>query len=371
MSTAFANAPLIAALREPTSTRDLSPRQWNDLLLRAREQGLLARLSVHLADRGLLSAAPAKAQAHMHAACIAVASSHTAVRFELNRVLRALTGVDAPIILLKGAAYLMAALPASRGRWVGDLDLMIPRGHLDEVERALMAKGWSPGEIDQYDQHYYRQWMHEIPPLQHPQRETPVDLHHTIAPLTSKVRPDADALLASSIALANPRLRVLGPADMVLHSTVHLFNDVVGKPLRDLFDLHDLLCHFSQRAGFWDELLARAELHRLGRPLHYMLRHTGRLLGTPIPAEVQRAAQAYAPAAWLAPIMDGLFAAQLLPRSSSRQGARVTLALWLLYLRTHWLRMPAPMLVRHLAIKAARRLRERFERKPKADEQAA
>ena len=74
-----------------------------------------------------------------------------------------------------------------------------------------------------------------------PPRETPLDIHHTIAPLTSRVGPNAEALLAASIPLSDPRLRILGPADMVLHSAVHLLNDEVGKPLRDLLDLHDLL----------------------------------------------------------------------------------------------------------------------------------
>lgn len=363
-----AHEPLIAALLDPGRVVALSPCEWNDLLLRARRGGLLARLGEELAGRGLLDKIPVKARAHVRAACIAAASAQTAVRFEINRVLRAVGKQDAPVILLKGAAYLMAGLPPARGRLIGDLDLMVPRARIIDVERALVAKGWAPAEMNDYDQRYYREWAHEIPPLQHPERETPLDIHHTIAPLTSRVHPDAGALIAASVPLADSRLRVLGPADMVLHSTVHLFNDEVGKPLRDLFDLRDLLIHFGAQEGFWDELLDRARLHGLGRPLYYMLRSNERLLGTRIPARATAAAAAWAPNASLRFVMDWLFTQYFLPGAPDRPRRAANIARFLLYLRAHWLRMPPLLLVRHLTIKAVRQVRERFERGPAKDD---
>jgi hypothetical protein len=364
MSVTSLREPLFCALFDTERMLSLGARAWNDLLLLGREHGLLARVGMQLIDRGQLDLAPPKARAQIRAACIAAESSQTAIRFEINRVVRALAKVDTPIILLKGAAYLMADLPPARGRFVGDLDLMVPQARIVEVERTLVAKGWAPAEAEEYYQRYYREWMHEIPPLQHPERETPVDLHHTIAPRTSRVSPDAEALLGASVSLASSRLRVLAPADMVLHSTVHLFNDEVGKPLRDLLDLHDLLCHFGARAEFWDELLSRARLHGLGRPLYYMLRHTQHLLGTPVPPEVNRRAATTAPAPLLNLLMDSLFAAAFAPEPSTHSRPGAGFARLLLYVRSHWLRMPPVLLMRHLAIKAMRRARQRFERQP-------
>jgi hypothetical protein len=356
--------PLIAALLAPEGVAALSPRAWNDLLWEARANGLLARLGVQLIDRGLIDSIPAKARAQVRAACIAAESSQTAVRFEINRLLRALGKQDTPVILLKGAAYMMAGLRPARGRLIGDVDLMVPREQINSVEQTLVAKGWVPADLDEYDQRYYRQWTHEIPPLQNPERETPLDIHHTIVPLTSRVRPNADALLAASVPLADPRLRVLGPADMVLHSAVHLFNDEVGKPLRDLFDLHDLLCHFGVRDGFWDDLVFRARLHGLGRSLYYMLRHTRRMLGTSVPLEAVRAADADAPGWFLNTVMDWLFLHRFLPEPLVKPRTGAGFAQWLYYVRSHWLRMPPLLLARHLTIKAVRRIRERTKRKP-------
>jgi hypothetical protein len=365
--TAARRVPLVSVLIDPSATLDMSGREWNDLLIAAREHALLPRLAVQLADAGLFERAPKKARSHMRAAGIGAESTHTAIRFEVSRVLRALAGIDAPVVLLKGAAYVMASLPPARGRFVGDLDFMVPRDRIDEVEEVLVRAGWAAADLDDYDQRYYREWAHEIPPLQHPERETPLDVHHTIVPLTSRVRPDAAALFAASVPLDDSRLRVLGPADMVLHSAVHLFNDDVGKPLRDLLDLDDLLLHFGSRPGFWDDLVARARLHGLGRPLYHMLRQRQRVLGRGVPPDVERAAAAWAPGPILNFAMDRLFAHRFACDRSDELRAGARFANWLLYVRSHWLRMPLPMLVRHLSVKALRRVGERFGRLPQEE----
>lgn len=349
---------LIRALNDPASVAGLPPAGWNVLLRQSRRHALNARLGHTLRHAGLWEAVPGKARSHLIASMIAAESTHTAVRFEVDRVLRALSGLDVPVVLMKGCAYVHAGLPPARGRFIGDVDLMVPRARIEAVEQRLLERGWAASDLDAYDQRYYREWTHEIPPMQHPERETPVDIHHTILPLTARARPDAAALLADALPLADARLSVLAPADMVLHSCVHLFNDEVGMPLRDLFDLHDLLRHFGERPGFWPELLARAERHGLQRPLHYMLRHCAAILGTPVPAEVQSAAARLGPSWPLRPLMDALFAQRFRVRDrDTAPGPVPATAEFLLYLRTHWLRMPAPMLTRHLAVKGWRRLR--------------
>ena len=349
---------LILSLLEPKSTLRLDARGWHRLLLLARQHGLLAKLDARLAALQLLDSVPDKARSQMHAARIATLSSQTAVRFEVNRVLRALRGSDIPILLMKGSAYLHAGLPPAAGRFVGDVDLMVPRGRIDEIERKLVEHGWVAADLDAYGQRYYREWAHEIPPLQHPERDTPLDIHHTISPLTSRVHPDAAAILSASVPLADARLRVMGPADMVLHSALHLVNDEVSMPLRDLFDLHDLLGHFSPLPGFWDDLLQRAELHGLQRVLYHLHWHTRDALGTEWPGAVSRAVTQWAPSPLVRPLLRRLLRAHFAPTDPDRPGAGKTIAETALYMRAHWLRMPPLLLARHLSIKAWKRLRQ-------------
>src|SRR5204863_7345991 len=105
------------------------------------------------------------------------------------------------------------------------------------------------------------------------------------------------------------------------HSTVHVSDDKVSNPLRDPFDLAVILRHFGQRAGFWEELLARAELHGLRRPLYHLLRHVQRVLETPIPSKIEEAARAGAPGPLTGFVMDWLFRHRLATRRTHNCGA--------------------------------------------------
>ena len=147
---------------------------------------------------------------------------------------------------------------------------------------------------------------------------------------------------------------------MVLHSAVHLFNQEMELGLRDLADLHDLLEHYSAERDFWHDLTARARLHGLERPLYYTLRHTARLLGTRIPPDIEREAGKAAPLPPVRWLMDRLMTEAFTVPLPGRTRAARSIALWLLYLRSHWLKMPPLLLLRHLTVKALRRWRDRF-----------
>ncbi len=114
-----------------------------------------------------------------------------------------------------------------------------------------------------------------------------------------------------------------------------------------------LLRQFADTRGFWDGLLERAGQIELGRPLHYALVFAARLLGTPVPPGVlARAAERFGPAGSVDRLMGTLVASVLDPDP----GFGTPLARWLLYVRSHWLRMPPRLLSPHLARNATRRL---------------
>jgi hypothetical protein len=340
---------LLKALSDPAATAMFGVEDWDLLLRLTRHTRLLGRLAACVDDLGLLEAIPEKVVEHFMAARVFVEQHQRTARWEINRIVRALEDIDVPITLLKGSAYILAGLPPARGRLLSDVDLLFPRDKLDSVEQALKAHGWESVKIEDYDQHYYRTWMHELPPLRHPERGMEVDIHHTILPLTSRLNPDPDKLLRNSIPLDNKRLRILHPVDMVLHATVHLFHDgefING--LRDLVDLADLLAHFGDLPGFWQQLVERARAQRLGRPLFYMLRCTQRCLDAKIPEGVLKDLRSDEPSWPVLRLMDVLVSRALIPDHPDYPQRRTALAKWLLYVRSHWLRMPPGLLFRHL-----------------------
>lgn len=330
---------------------------WDAVIRTARRAGLLPRLALVLRENGRLDAVPPRPGAHLEAALV-LSEKHAAdVRREIDNLVAALSGIVDRIVLLKGAAYLAAGLPPSRGRIFGDIDICVPRASLSVVEAMLGVFGWQPGSIHPYDDAYYRRWMHQIPPLVHRTRGSAVDVHHTIVPLTARPKVPADLLLQAARPVdANSKIAVLAPCDMVLHSATHLFNE--GEfvwAFRDLHDLDLLLRHFAAEQGFWSELIERAEILDLRRPLFYLLRYTARVFRTPVPEDALRRVEAFGPPAPLRPLMDTLLERALAPNLPLARDRWSPLALALLYGRGHYLRMPVHLLVPHLIRKAVRR----------------
>ena len=332
--------------------------EWNTVLGQSLNARLTPRLAQHLADLGALDPVPAPPRRHLEGALRLADRQAHQVRWELDCIARALKDVDSPIVVLKGAAYLLAGLPPSLGRIFSDVDIMVRQERLPQVESALFSAGWISEERDAYNDRYYREWMHEIPPMTHVQRQTMIDVHHTITPPTSRFRVDAEKLLQRVVAVdAQRRLFVLAPTDMVLHSAVHLFQEgEFSHGLRDLLDLNDLLAHFGRDPRFWPELLARARELGLGEPLYHALHHTSRLFGSAVPPPQQNELSTIKPGPVRRWMLDTLLRLALQPQHPSCDTWQSNSARWLLYVRSHHLRMPWYLVVPHLARKAWMRL---------------
>lgn len=347
------SALLLEVLRDLRRLADLDLSEWERLLRLARQANLLGRLVV-LVEAGMgLDQVPAEPRRHLCSARYLMDKQARSIRWEVECIRAALEPTGIPVVFLKGAAYLLADLPPARGRIFSDVDILVPRADIGRVEQALMMAGWHGSHHSAYDERYYRQWMHEIPPLRHIHRQALIDVHHNILPLTARFHPDAGALLAARVALPAGWGAVLAPVDMVLHSATHLFHEgEYQQGLRDLVDLRLLIGHFGAREGFWTELLQRARQLQLSRPLFYALRYTERLLGLAVPPGVADRIREEGPGPLRGRYMDWLFGRAFLSARALRPGPAESLARLLLYVRGHYLRMPPSLLLPHLARKA-------------------
>lgn len=347
---------VVDALLNPAACADWSLTRWDHAIRQARSSRLLPSLSAQIGERlslreGALNHAPL--QRALATASISGEATATRMRWEVEQLVPALARAGVRPLLLKGAAYLVHDLPASRGRLFSDIDLLVPHAKLAAVEDSLRYAGYVSTHLDAYDQRYYRQWMHELPPLQHMQRLITLDVHHNILPLTARAKPSADLLLAAAVPVPGTPLWTLAPVDMVLHSICHLFYDGEwDHALRDLWDIHQLLHHFGADPAFWAALPPRARALDLQRPLAYALEVLSALFDTAIPASVREQTVYALPRH--ANFMQGLFLAALRPANPSCRRKRDDLARFALYVRGHYLRMPLPLLLPHLLRKALR-----------------
>lgn len=345
---------IISLLRNPALAETLSLAQWDLLIRQARRAGLLARLGFFLQKQDINI--PAKPANHFISAQVYAEQFLISLQWEIGLIKKALKKFDIKPVFLKGSSYVIANNRAALGRVFTDVDILVARDELDLAEQALSSEGWMPSTtLDAYDQKYYREWMHEIPPLQNYQRGTAIDVHHNILPLTCRHCPDSKKLLKNKVDFNGDWL--LSDIDRVIHSAVHLFHEgEFDMGLRDLSDLDLLLNEFSTEDNFWQNLLARADELKQNIPLYYALRYTQKILQTPVPEEVLAASVKQSPGKIKQQLMDALFFRALMPDHESCNDSLTGLARWLLFVRSHWLKMPFYLLVMHLTRKTYKRV---------------
>jgi hypothetical protein len=277
--------------------------------------------------------------------------------WELELLSLILADIGVRPVLLKGAAYLASGFDFAKYRSFGDIDILVPYPALREVEKRLMINGWVTTKTDAYDQHYYRTWMHELPPMQHMHRGTTLDVHHRILPLTARYHPNP-ALLFSRVRPAGemPSVDVLCAEDMFLHAAVHLFSEGEDEnAFRNLLDLHDLLLTGLEQTDYWlEKLIDRSIELDLLAPLTLAGRYLERVLKQREAALLNRQLSERGVVSKSIAIWDAIYEPVFLGLDPSISGTRKRLARQILLIRGHFLRMPLMLLLPHLVRKAFR-----------------
>ena len=340
---------LLPLLRDCRHALSMNLADWDDTVRLARQARLLGLIAGRLKEnRQIWEQIPDRVRGHLRSSINFSAHRLQMVRMEL----RALNKVLPPtitVVLLKGAAYIVQQQEFAKGRMPNDVDLLVKRSDLNEAEAALNSAGWVSETTSNYDQRYYREWSHELPPMRYPGHALEVDLHHTITPITSRVRAN-DALLFSSLQqVPNSRYFTLHPFDQIIHAAIHLFQDSeLSGHLRDLVDLDGMIRRAINSENDWSNLQERANQHGAGRYLWYALRYCGDWLGTPLPKKVTQAP----PSIFVQGLMDILLARGTLPRLPDKAPSiSERLVKHAGAIRYHWLRMPPKLLAQHLVHK--------------------
>jgi len=323
-----ASRMLLEGLRQPATLAGRSLADWDGLLRAAHMTKTLGRLSALAEQAHVLPEVPAPVRRHLEGALVLVAASQRHVRRELVRISRVVAGTGAQPILLKAAAYIAAGLSAAVGRNAGDFDLLVPRRQLDLVWERLLAAGWECRDYTEDDRRYFREWLHEFPPLRHKYWGGIIDLHHNILPFTDPVRFQAEPLILASIPISDhTAFRMLAPPDMILHGAVHLFrNGDYSKGLRDLSDLDLLIRQFGGQSSFWDSLFERARELRLVPPARIALECLRQYFETPLPRDFESRLQTTAARTIVRRAMLRIVDMAIIPRTMDRQELRLRLS---------------------------------------------
>lgn len=310
----------------------------------ARRTGLLGRVSSSLET--IEATVPVRLRSHVSSSMVEVAAFQRDVLKELDYIERALAGLGTPVLLLKGACYVRLGLKAAKGRIFSDVDILVSKNMVGHAEAALMLGGWQTGDIDPYDQRYYREWSHEVPPMTNRRRGTTIDLHHALAMPTCRIPIDSDKMVKDAVPIDPSGFWWrLSDEDMLLHAASHLMlNSEFDRGLRDLWDIDLLFREFTGiSANFSCSLIERAADVGLEKIVKQALFLARRFFGTPVPD-------------WVIHKQGGLFLHFLGRAASTRHLDTKPRWQWvadaLLSYREMYMRLPNRLLAVHLAHKA-------------------
>jgi hypothetical protein len=348
------------ALKNPYVIQSYSLQEWDLLIRQARQAALLVRIYRLLQEHDLCDRVPDRVMNHFVAADTYAKKLNPSLDWEFRSIAKALAKLNIPVVFLKGAAYRLASNRAELGRLFSDIDILVPFRELSSVENALKKHAWVGTHQNEYDQRYYREWMHELPPMIHLKRQTTLDVHHNILPNTCSTCPDPGRLFSNLVKVDQTSFWILAPEDRVLHSATHLFHESEFKyGLRDISDIDLLLREFTGIDHFWTQLLRRADELNQQIPLFYALRYASKILDTPVPDHIWALLEKNIPWRIKNGMMDFLFIRALMPDHSSCDDRWTGLARWLLFVRSHWLKMPLKLLFPHLIRKSFQRFKHR------------
>ena len=347
---------LIEFLRNPEIAASFNTKDWEMLVRQGRTAHMLGRIHYLLTANNLIQATPIKALHHIQSSALSGERQREQTLREVDEIAQIAAKKDLQFTLLKGAAYVTMDLPCSRGRTFSDIDLLTAKRDVSNMEFGLLINGWVRIFVDDYDQRYYREWMHEIPPLRHKDRKTVIDLHHNILPPTNKDSPRPDKFCQQTVhrpGIGN--VQVLINEDLLIHSATHLFSESeYHNGLRDLSDIDLMLKHFSeQHPEFTRELIARSLTLGLAKYIYFALRYTRLVLHNQSAVTLQQEQQINPKfSAITLKLLDFCFLNIFLPDHPSCHSWRKPLAKFILHIRGHLIRMPVRMLIPHLLHKA-------------------
>ena len=270
---------------------------------------------------------------------------HTMLKFEMDRLERAFVGQPVPIIVLKGGAYVSGGMRAGMGRRVSDLDILVRPEDIEKVETQLLSFGWRPDEEtdNDYDQQYYREHMHELPPLRHKNRGTVIDVHHALLPKTARHSVKTERLFSDALPVGKGNLHIFQPTDLLIHSAVHAYSDgAIDTPARTILEQYFLFSELGPKDK--KILVERAQEVSASMPVGLALWLVGRLFDVETAQEASKKL--------ISPLRYFLLKRAILNKLAA--GKLSVFGKVYLYIRSHYLRMPLYLLLPHLLRKAIR-----------------
>lgn len=270
---------------------------WDLLVETARSEGVAPLLYHALNTAGWPEQMPAHLRRDLQATYYATAARNLLIYEELSRILTALSPLR--VVVLKGAALADTLYPSIALRPMGDLDLLVPRQHLESAVQALQSLGYEREAGQDRIPGFNRVVGFNVHLRGGRRQPLTVELHwNLVAGDTDWRSPRMDWFWeqteewktevdnwspSSSLHSPSSALQLTATAHL-LYLAAHLMLQHGGAQARLLwfYDIHLLVSQWKSRLD-WDELLDRACQFRWAAALHAALQGAQNRFATSLP----------------------------------------------------------------------------------------
>ena len=345
---------LIDLICDRASVSSLSFGNWCDVIALSRQLGFLPFLFEKARVEKALEFLPKSVLSQLKSASLEVSQQQESIKWHLKQ-LSANNPQPIKSVLLKGAAYIIANKPNANYRLLSDIDLLVLKEAISDAELWLFLNGFTISVSDEYDDFYYRQWMHELPPFVNSVSGMTLDLHHNLLPLTSKRHIDSE-LFFEKAREVDTNLFLPCDEDLLIHSAVHLIQDsVFNRTLRDLSDQFWLLQEYTENHESTGALIVRSKELNLSNDLAKTLSLMNFIFKRCLLEGEKSLIQNELGNSFFWPLEKYCYITMLPQPVPSEWRFKHYFASSILYLKSHLIKMPFGLLVKHLLVKSQKR----------------
>ena len=333
-------------ISDPSIVKSFQADDWNKLVSQARFHDLIPFIRQLLEKNNLLLSSPDEIIQLMTGYQVRLEYQQQLFRWESSKLEQLAQSVDYPVVILKGTAYLFDHLSTYQSREFADIDILVGAEHFKHFESLLLDNRWEFRTLNDYDDHYYREWSHASPPMVNLDSGIELDLHHSISSPISDIKIDTADLMSGIQKISNMPFYRLSDIDLVLHCANHFiyFDDLKGR-VKDLIFIHYFILEHQDREQLWLLLTQRAEQLGLTTTLVYMALMLKEILHHPIPEQTENQLNLHNPG-----IVKKLVGWLLINCITPSKAETIELSVYelLMIARYQWSRYPVNILVTHL-----------------------
>ena len=265
--------------------RLITSEGWNNILSQLTLTGLAPLFFSRLANTSLAADVPATVLQALQEEYFLHGARNMIIFNDLCSLLEELRPRGITVLVLKGGCLAEMVYGDIALRPMRDIDILVRRKHLEEVEQVLIGMGYGPGERppikEQCGMH------HHLIPFTRP-GGPPIEVHWSLTPAGCRFPMTLEDLeeKAREVYVNGSSALMLCPGDLLVHLCLHICTNHCFSmlELRNLCDIAEVLRHYGDEID-WKSVGERTRRFGVGKYVYSTLIVAERLFGAALPPE--------------------------------------------------------------------------------------